>query len=107
MAAKSETPGEAVPGPPPTATAATRAETSTVGSIVRTAALPSRFDSAASPRSDAGFSPAPRASALIAAELFLSPHTIKSQAVSLYRKLGASSQSQGVARAREPGMPEG
>jgi DNA-binding CsgD family transcriptional regulator len=40
----------------------------------------------------------------IAAELFLSPHTIKSQAVSLYRKLGASSQSQGVVRAREPGM---
>ena len=26
------------------------------------------------------------------------------QAVSLYRKLGASSQSQGVVRAREPGM---
>ena len=35
----------------------------------------------------------------IAAELFLSPHTIKSQAVSLYRKLGASSQGQGVAGA--------
>jgi LuxR family maltose regulon positive regulatory protein len=37
----------------------------------------------------------------IAAQLFLSPHTIKSQAVSIYRKLGASSRSQAVARSRE------
>ena len=43
----------------------------------------------------------------IAAGLFLSPHTIKSQAVSLRWMLGASSQSQGVARAREPEMLEG
>ena len=36
----------------------------------------------------------------IAAELFLSPNTIKSQAMSIYRKLDASSRSQAVARAR-------
>jgi LuxR family maltose regulon positive regulatory protein len=37
----------------------------------------------------------------IAGELFLSPHTIKSQARSIYRKLGASSRNQAVSRARE------
>ena len=37
----------------------------------------------------------------IAAEVFLSPHTIKSQSRSRYRKLGASSRSQAVTRARE------
>jgi LuxR family maltose regulon positive regulatory protein len=37
----------------------------------------------------------------IAGELFLSPHTVKSQSRSLYRKLGASSRSQAVTRARE------
>jgi LuxR family transcriptional regulator, maltose regulon positive regulatory protein len=37
----------------------------------------------------------------IAAELFLSPHTVKSQATSIYRKLGASSRSQAVARSQE------
>ena len=37
----------------------------------------------------------------IAGQLFLSPHTIKSQSRSIYRKLGASSRSQVVARARE------
>jgi len=37
----------------------------------------------------------------IAGELFLSPHTIKSQSRSLYRKLGASSRTQAVSRARE------
>ena len=58
-------------------------------------------------RSEAGFSPAPRASGLIAGGLFLSPQTIKSQAVSLCWILGASSQSQGVTRAREPGLLEG
>ncbi|MGH3151503.1 MAG: LuxR C-terminal-related transcriptional regulator [Streptosporangiaceae bacterium] len=42
----------------------------------------------------------------IAAELFLSPHTIKSQAMSLYRKLGASSRSQAVARSQELGLLE-
>jgi LuxR family maltose regulon positive regulatory protein len=43
----------------------------------------------------------------IAAELFLSPHTVKSHQVSLYRKLGTSSRSQAVARARELGLLEG
>ncbi len=43
----------------------------------------------------------------IAAELFLSPSTIKSQALSLYRKLGVSSRSQAVARARELALLEG
>jgi LuxR family transcriptional regulator, maltose regulon positive regulatory protein len=43
----------------------------------------------------------------IAADLFLSPHTIKSQAMSIYRKLGASSRSQAVARSRELGLLEG
>jgi LuxR family maltose regulon positive regulatory protein len=37
----------------------------------------------------------------IAGELFLSPHTIKSQSRSIYRKLGASSRNQAVGRARE------
>ena len=46
-------------------------------------------------------------SAEIAAELFVSLHTIKSQQASLYRKLGASSRSQAVARARELGLLEG
>jgi LuxR family transcriptional regulator, maltose regulon positive regulatory protein len=43
----------------------------------------------------------------IAAELFLSPNTIKSQAYSLYRKLGASTRSQAVARARDLALLEG
>ena len=43
----------------------------------------------------------------IAAELFLSPHTVKSQVKSIYRKLGASSRSQAVTRARELGLLEG
>ena len=43
----------------------------------------------------------------IAAELFLSRHTIKSQANSIYRKLGVSSRSQAVARSRELGLLEG
>jgi LuxR family maltose regulon positive regulatory protein len=42
----------------------------------------------------------------IAAELFLSPHTIKSQVYSLYRKLGTKSRSQAVTRARELGLVE-
>jgi LuxR family maltose regulon positive regulatory protein len=46
-------------------------------------------------------------SAEIAAELFVSLHTIKSQQASLYRKLGASSRSQTVARARRLGLLEG
>jgi LuxR family maltose regulon positive regulatory protein len=43
----------------------------------------------------------------MAAELFLSSHTIKSQMKSIYRKLGASSRSQAVTRARELGLLEG
>src|SRR6266566_5270555 len=43
----------------------------------------------------------------IGAELSLSPHTVKSQAISAYRKLGASSRSQAVARCRELGLLEG
>ena len=40
----------------------------------------------------------------IGQELFLSPNTVKSQAVSIYRKLGASSRSQAVVRSRELGL---
>jgi LuxR family maltose regulon positive regulatory protein len=43
----------------------------------------------------------------IADEIFLSRHTIKSEAMSIYRKLGASSRSQAVARSRELGLLEG
>ena len=43
----------------------------------------------------------------IAAEMFLSPHTVKSQMKAVYRKLGASSRSQAVTRARELGLLEG
>jgi LuxR family maltose regulon positive regulatory protein len=43
----------------------------------------------------------------IAGELFLSPNTIKSQAISIYRKLGVSARSQAVARSRELGLLEG
>jgi LuxR family transcriptional regulator, maltose regulon positive regulatory protein len=43
----------------------------------------------------------------IGAELFLSPHTVKSQAISIYRKLGAASRSQAVARSRELALLEG
>ena len=43
----------------------------------------------------------------IGAEMFLSPHTVKSQAMSIYRKLEASSRSQAVARSRELGLLEG
>jgi LuxR family maltose regulon positive regulatory protein len=43
----------------------------------------------------------------IAEELFLSPHTVKSQAMSLYRRLGASSRSEAVTRSRELGLLEG
>jgi LuxR family maltose regulon positive regulatory protein len=42
----------------------------------------------------------------IGAELFLSRNTIKSQANSIYRKLGASSRSQAVAQARSLGLLE-
>ena len=43
----------------------------------------------------------------IAAEMFLSPNTIKSQAISIYHKLGASSRSQAVIQSRELGLLEG
>jgi LuxR family transcriptional regulator, maltose regulon positive regulatory protein len=43
----------------------------------------------------------------IAAEMYLSPHTIRTQAKSAYRKLGATTRSQAVARARELGLLEG
>jgi LuxR family maltose regulon positive regulatory protein len=43
----------------------------------------------------------------IAGELFLSRHTVKSQAYSIYRKLGASTRTQAVARSRELGLLEG
>ena len=43
----------------------------------------------------------------IAADLFLSPHTIKSEMKSVYRKLGASTRNQAVTRARELGLLEG
>jgi len=43
----------------------------------------------------------------IGGELFLSRNTIKSQAVSIYRKLGVASRSPAVTRARELGLLEG
>ena len=43
----------------------------------------------------------------IAEELSLSHHTVKSQAYSVYRKLGAASRSQAVARSRELMLLEG
>ena len=43
----------------------------------------------------------------IAAEIYLSPHTIKSQMRSIYRKLGVSSRNQAIMRARELGLLEG
>jgi len=43
----------------------------------------------------------------IGAEMFLSPNTVKSQAMSIYRKLGVSSRHQAVTRARELGLLEG
>jgi LuxR family transcriptional regulator, maltose regulon positive regulatory protein len=42
----------------------------------------------------------------IGAELFLSPNTVKSQATSIYRKLGVSSRRQAVACARKSGLLE-
>jgi LuxR family maltose regulon positive regulatory protein len=43
----------------------------------------------------------------IGAELFLSPNTVKSQAISLYRKLGAANRNQAVIGARGLGLLEG
>ena len=43
----------------------------------------------------------------IAEQMFLSRYTIKSQALSIYHKLGASSRNQAVTRSRELGLLEG
>ena len=43
----------------------------------------------------------------IGEEIFLSRNTIKSQAYSIYRKLGISSRHQAVTQARELGLLEG
>jgi len=43
----------------------------------------------------------------IAAGLFVSPNTAKTHAVSIYRKLGASTRTQAVTRARELGLLDG
>jgi LuxR family maltose regulon positive regulatory protein len=43
----------------------------------------------------------------IAAELFVSRNTVKSQVLSIYRKLSATSRSEAVGRARELGLLEG
>jgi LuxR family transcriptional regulator, maltose regulon positive regulatory protein len=43
----------------------------------------------------------------IAAEVFLSPNTVKSTVHSIYRKLGSSSRSQAVSRLRDLGLLEG
>jgi LuxR family maltose regulon positive regulatory protein len=37
-------------------------------------------------------------------QLFLSPHTVKAQALSVYRKLGVSSRSQAVQHAQRAGL---
>jgi LuxR family transcriptional regulator, maltose regulon positive regulatory protein len=43
----------------------------------------------------------------IAAEMYLSPHTVRAQSKSIYRKLGVSSRTQAITRARELGLLEG
>jgi LuxR family transcriptional regulator, maltose regulon positive regulatory protein len=43
----------------------------------------------------------------IAAELFLSRHTVKSEAISIYRKLAVSSRARAVLRSRELGLLPG
>ena len=40
----------------------------------------------------------------IAGEMFLSRHTVKAEAMSIYRKLGVSSRNQAVGRARESAL---
>ena len=42
----------------------------------------------------------------IAEELFLSVNTVKSQAISTYRKLGVSSRSEAISTARDIGLLE-
>jgi LuxR family transcriptional regulator, maltose regulon positive regulatory protein len=43
----------------------------------------------------------------MAREMFLSPNTVKSQAMSIYHKLGVSSRSEAVTRSRKLGLMEG
>ena len=43
----------------------------------------------------------------IASRLFISRNTVKTEAVGIYRKLGASSRSEAIARAVEVGLLEG
>ena len=43
----------------------------------------------------------------IAAQIYLSPHTVRTQGKSIYRKLGVSGRSEAVARARELGLLDG
>jgi len=43
----------------------------------------------------------------IASRLFISRNTVKTEAVSIYRKLDASSRSQAITRAHELGLLEG
>ena len=43
----------------------------------------------------------------IATRLFISRNTVKTEAVSIYRKLGASSRSQAIERAIEVGLLDG
>jgi LuxR family transcriptional regulator, maltose regulon positive regulatory protein len=43
----------------------------------------------------------------IAAEMYLSPHIVRAQSKSIYRKLGASSRNEAITRARELGLMEG
>ncbi len=48
-----------------------------------------------------------RAAPPVAAALFLSLHTVKTQARSIYRKLEASTRSRAVTQARDRGLLEG
>jgi LuxR family maltose regulon positive regulatory protein len=43
----------------------------------------------------------------MAREMFLSPNTVKSQAMSIYHKLGVSSRSEAVTRSRKLGLMGG
>jgi len=43
----------------------------------------------------------------IGQRLYLSKHTVKTQAISIYRKVGASSRSEAVARVQEVGLLAG
>ena len=43
----------------------------------------------------------------IGERLHVSQHTVKTQAISVYRKLGVSSRSQAITRLQESGLPGG